>query len=116
MSAADGHGGKGHRLPTAADEHGGAAIRITVVWATADVQDIVPLQLPPRSVVRQAVAASGLLARYTADAGACRFAIGGRIVADDAPLAPGDRIEICRPLVVDPKEARRLRARAKRRP
>ena len=136
MSATDEHGGAGRRLPTTADEPSSssrglqvstadgqrarsaatAAIRVTVVWATADVQDIVPLELPPGSVVGQAVAASGLLARYAADAPACRFAIAGRIVADDAPLASGDRIEICRPLVVDPKAARRLRAAAKRRP
>ncbi len=32
----------------------------------------------------------------------------------DAPLAPGDRVELWRPLLADPKEARRERARLKR--
>jgi len=93
-----------------------ATIRVSVVWATADVQDIVPVDLPAGSVVADAVAMSGLLARYAVFAGAVRFAIGGRVAPADAPLAPGDRVEICRPLVVDPKEARRLRAAAKHRP
>jgi putative ubiquitin-RnfH superfamily antitoxin RatB of RatAB toxin-antitoxin module len=93
----------------------GATIRVSVVWATASVQDIVPVELPAGSIVAQAVAASGLLARYAVDARGVRFAIGGRIVPADATLAKDDRVEICRPLAVDPKEARRLRAGTRRR-
>jgi putative ubiquitin-RnfH superfamily antitoxin RatB of RatAB toxin-antitoxin module len=93
-----------------------ATIRVSVVWATAVVHDIVPLELPEGAVVGDAVRASGLPARYAVDAGSLRFAVGGRTVPDDAPLAAGDRVEICRPLVVDPKEARRLRAAARQRP
>jgi putative ubiquitin-RnfH superfamily antitoxin RatB of RatAB toxin-antitoxin module len=40
-----------------------------------------------------------------------RLGIFGRRVAPDQPLRDGDRVEIYRPLVLDPKEARRRRAR-----
>jgi putative ubiquitin-RnfH superfamily antitoxin RatB of RatAB toxin-antitoxin module len=52
--------------------------------------------------VRDALAASGL----AGDA----FGIFGKRVGLNQPLADGDRVEIYRPLVVDPKEARRRRA------
>ena len=38
----------------------------------------------------------------------------GRVVAPDALLKDGDRVEIYRPLLADPKDARRTRARHRR--
>ena len=38
-----------------------------------------------------------------------RCAVWGKAVQTDTPLVPGDRLELLRPLQVDPKEARRLR-------
>ena len=38
-----------------------------------------------------------------------RFAVWGKTVQTDTPLVLGDRLELLRPLLVDPKEARRLR-------
>jgi len=38
-----------------------------------------------------------------------RSAIWGKTVQKDTPLVQGDRLELLRPLLVDPKEARRLR-------
>ena len=38
-----------------------------------------------------------------------RSAVWGKAVLSDTPLAQGDRLELLRPLLVDPKEARRLR-------
>jgi putative ubiquitin-RnfH superfamily antitoxin RatB of RatAB toxin-antitoxin module len=67
------------------------------------------LNLPAGATVRDALAASGL------EAHAC--GIFGKRVALDRKLAEGDRVEIYRPLAIDPKEARRRRAltRKKRR-
>jgi len=67
------------------------------------------LNLPAGATVRDALAASGL------EAHAC--GIFGKRVALDRKLAEGDRVEIYRPLALDPKEARRRRAltRKKRR-
>jgi len=38
-----------------------------------------------------------------------RSAVWGKAVQTDTPLVQGDRLELLRPLLVDPKEARRLR-------
>ncbi|HUW99330.1 MAG TPA: RnfH family protein [Acidiferrobacter sp.] len=45
-----------------------------------------------------------------------RVGIFGRLVALSEPVAAGDRIEIYEPLLEDPKESRRKRARAKAAP
>lgn len=86
-----------------------ARLHVEVVYALARAQDIVALQLPEGSSAGDAVAASGLAA-----AGA-RLGIGGREVNPAQALRDGDRVEILRPLALDPKEARRLRARRRRR-
>jgi uncharacterized protein len=79
------------------------SIRIEVVVARREGAQIVPLGLPQGARVRDALQACGL----AADA----VGIFGRRVTIDAPLSDGDRVEIYRPLEIDPKEARRRRAR-----
>jgi len=86
-----------------------ARVHVDVVYALAGEQKIVALQLPAGSSAGDAVAASGLAA------GSVRLGIGGREVAAGRILQAGDRVEILRPLAIDPKEARRLRARRQRR-
>jgi uncharacterized protein len=95
--------------------HGNARVRVTVVWATAAVQEMVALELPAGAVAGDALARSGLVERHRIDQGAMRLGIHGRLVRESTVLADGDRVEICRPLVADPKEARRARAGARRR-
>ena len=80
-------------------------MRVEVVYALADVQDLVVLDLPDGAVARDAVAASGL------GAAPFRLAVYGKKVSPDCPLRDGDRVEILRPLAPDPNEARRRRAR-----
>jgi len=87
-------------------------VNVTVVWATARVQDVVPVELPPGATVADAVERSGLLVHHGLDPGELGFAIFGRRARRDAPLADGDRVELTRPLLVDPKVARARRARA----
>lgn len=43
----------------------------------------------------------------------CAFGIWGKVVDLTCVLQPGDRVEIYRPLIIDPKTARRLRSPAK---
>jgi len=93
----------------------GTTVTVTVVWATPDVQDVVALTLPAGATVAEAIARSGLIEQYGFDRGIMRPAIYGRLVRDGATLRDGDRVEICRPLVADPKQARRLRAAARER-
>ena len=88
-------------------------MNVTVVWAAPDVQDVVPVTLPPGATVADAVARSGLVEHYALDASRLAFAVFGRRAAAGTTLVDGDRVEITRPLVADPKEARRRRALAK---
>jgi uncharacterized protein len=88
-------------------------MKVTVVWATRDVQDLVALDLEPGATVADAIARSGLAAHYGFDAARMIVAVYGRRMPPDALLAEGDRLEITRPLTADPKEARRRRSKIK---
>ena len=71
--------------------------------------------LPAGATVAQAIDASGLRAEHPEiDTLDLRYAIAGRRVAAGQVLADGDRVDLCRPLHVDPMTARRLRAAASR--
>lgn len=68
------------------------------------------LQLPEGSTVRQAIEASALRrAHPQLDWAALEPGVWGRAMAWEQVLAAGDRVELCRPLAVDPKVARRER-------
>lgn len=82
-----------------------AKLHVEVVYALAGVQEVVALRLPAGASAGDALAASGLAT------GNLRLGIGGHEVAAGQALREGDRVEILRPLALDPKEARRLRAR-----
>jgi putative ubiquitin-RnfH superfamily antitoxin RatB of RatAB toxin-antitoxin module len=57
------------------------------------------------------VRASRLLERHPEiDLGRHKLGIYGKVVRPDARLSDGDRVEIYRPLLLEPKEARRRRA------
>lgn len=94
-------------------------IRVEVVYARPDVQRLITLDVVPGTTMTQAVEQSGLLAEFPEiDLAAAPMGIFSKI--DEAPatrvLQPGDRVELYRPLEMDPKEARKLRAaRAKAR-
>lgn len=87
-------------------------MNVSVVWATPLVQDFAVVELPAGATVADAVAQSGLIARYGIDRAVLAYAIFGRRVRADAPVADGDRVELTRPLEIDPKAARTGRARA----
>ncbi len=68
------------------------------------------LRVPAGASVADAVRASGLVERIGAAAiDALTPGIGGRACSTQTALRDGDRIELYRPLAVDPKEARRQR-------
>lgn len=90
-------------------------IAVEVVYALPHEQAVVRVTLPAGANVQAAIDASGLMMRYPGMAQTPLCAgVFGKIVALDTPLAEGARVEIYRPLTVDPKDARRRRAKTKK--
>lgn len=89
-------------------------IAVTVAWATPTAQDVVALRLPAGATVGDAVARSALAGTWGFEAGRASFAVAGHRVRADTRLRAGDRVDVLRPLTVDPREARRRRAEARR--
>ena len=72
----------------------------------------VMLELAQGASARDAIRDSGVLERHPEiDVSSQAVGIWGRTAALDTVLADGDRVEVYRPLTVNPKDARRLRAR-----
>ncbi len=69
----------------------------------------VSLLLHPGSTVAAAVAASGLAIDPAGPGESLRVGVWGKVQGPDHLLREGDRVEVYRSLLVDPKEARRLR-------
>lgn len=90
-------------------------MRIEIVYALADKQLILPLNVPEGTTLGQAVQESGMLRQYPELdlGGRNKVGIWSKLVKPDAALREGDRVEIYRPLIADPKEARRNRAAKK---
>ena len=84
-----------------------AVLRVEVVLAYPDEQRVVLVEVEEGATALAAVEASGLAHRST-DLRLGRF---GKEIPVAERVTEGDRIEILRPLVVSPMEARRLRAR-----
>ncbi len=86
-------------------------MKITVAYATQELQIEMPLEVSTHCTVALAIRQSQILQRfpeiYLPDASVGIF---GERVRLDTVLQAGDRVEIYRPLLVDPKEARRARA------
>jgi putative ubiquitin-RnfH superfamily antitoxin RatB of RatAB toxin-antitoxin module len=85
-------------------------IAVCVAYAAPGIEALVDLVLPPGADVGQAVAASGITARLGLAAETLVYAIHGQRVPLHTPLADGDRVELTRPLVAEPQQARRTRA------
>ncbi|MGA4637441.1 RnfH family protein [Pseudomonas solani] len=89
------------------------SIAIEVVCALADRQRLLSLDVAVGATARAAVMASGLAAEFPElDLATCSLGIFGKALAnpESRVLEEGDRIEIYRPLLADPKEVRKLRA------
>lgn len=85
-------------------------IQVEVVHALPEQQTRVRLALPVGSTLLMAVQQSGLIEHLGLTLDLARLGIFGRLCAADTPLKAGDRVEIYRPLIADPKEARKRRA------
>ena len=89
--------------------------QVEVVYACSDVQHLAVVEFATGMKVADAVQRSGLLEKFPEiNVAGCRFGIFGQTVTADQVLRNGDRVEIYRSLMVDPKAARRERARTQR--
>jgi len=91
---------------------GGLAVE--VAYATPVRQVILRLQVPPGTTVAEAIDASGVREQFAEIGAHPVVGIFSCKVALDHVLASGDRVEIYRPLLVDPKQSRRQRAELQR--
>ena len=83
---------------------------IEVCYALPGEQTLIELQMPQGATLREAVDASGVLARHPEiDLTKQKTGVFGKLKPLDAVLANHDRVEIYRPLIVDPKLARQRR-------
>src|SRR5262245_14255480 len=85
-------------------------LTVDVCYALAQQQTLIRVALPQGATVQQAIDASGLLARHPEiDLSKQKVGVFGKIRALDSVLADHDRVEVYRPLIVDPKVARQRR-------
>jgi putative ubiquitin-RnfH superfamily antitoxin RatB of RatAB toxin-antitoxin module len=89
-------------------------LRVCVVLALPERQEVVELDLQEGATVADAVAASGLAERYPAlEVARMPAGIWSRPRPPETLLRDGDRVELYRPLQADPKAQRRVRAGAR---
>ncbi len=87
-------------------------IRVEVAYARPDQQLILTVDVPAGSAIEEAVKRSGILDRFPEiDLAQNKVGIFGKGKPLSQPLRAGDRVEIYRPLIADPKESRRQRAK-----
>lgn len=92
-------------------EQGSAGIIVEVAYATPQRQVLKKLVVAPGSTVQKAIEQSGILKDFPGlSVQPDKVGIFGRKVPLDRVLRQGDRVEIYRELIADPKEARRRRA------
>ena len=91
-------------------------LRIELAYSPAPRQVLtLAITLAPGSTVADALRASGWLQAHGLALDALNYGVWGRMQPLDHLLRDGDRIELYRPLTVDPKEARRLRYKKQKR-
>ncbi len=89
---------------------------VEVAYARPDKQEIVPVTVPKGTTALEAVKLSGIVALFPeVDPESIDMGIFGKVIKDPAAhqLREGDRVELYRPLKIDPKQARLNRAKKK---
>ena len=92
-----------------------ASIEIEVAFALPNRQILKQLRVPTGTTVEQAIKLSKLIDEFPEiNLAKNKLGIFSKFAQRETILRPKDRIEIYRPLIIDPKEARRIRARTKK--
>jgi putative ubiquitin-RnfH superfamily antitoxin RatB of RatAB toxin-antitoxin module len=88
-------------------------IPVEVAYALPDRQVILALDVAADASVEEVIRASGILAQFPdIDLASNKVGVFGKLGKLTDTLHPGDRVEIYRPLIADPKEVRKKRAAA----
>ena len=86
-------------------------IRVEVVLAMPDRQELIALEVPAGTTLAEAISLSGLPEMFEGfEPDFTKVGIFGQKASPEKVLHEGDRVEIYRPLIADPKEVRRQRA------
>lgn len=86
-------------------------IRVEIAYARPDEQVIIPVDVPEGTTLEQAIVQSRIQERFPEiQIQAAKVGIFGKLGKLSATVRPGDRVEIYRPLLADPKEVRKKRA------
>lgn len=86
-------------------------IAVEVAYAKPEKQLILKVDVPSGSTAIDAVAQSGISQHFPEiDIEACKLGVFGKAVKHTQVLQMGDRVEIYRPLIADPKAMRKKRA------
>ena len=90
-----------------------ANIQVEIIFATADEQLLSVLTVPANATIGDVIAMSALAEHFPEhDLGAMRVGVWGHPADRSQAVRDGDRIEIYRPLEIDPRVARRQLAAA----
>ncbi|MCC8999906.1 MAG: RnfH family protein [Candidatus Contendobacter sp.] len=88
-----------------------STIRVEVAYARPDQQIIIPVELPTGATLEQAIIQSRMLEQFPElDLKTAKVGVFGKLGKLSATLRNGDRVEIYRPLIADPKAVRKQRA------
>ncbi|QJR10328.1 hypothetical protein DSM104443_01386 [Usitatibacter rugosus] len=88
-------------------------MKVLLAVALPERQEVIELSLAEGSSVADAIAAAGIAQRYPGlDVAAMKTGIWSKPCKREAVLREGDRVELYRALIADPKEERRERARS----
>ena len=86
-------------------------IEVEVAYARPDTQVILPVKVEKGATVEDAIKLSGILHNFMEiDLAVNKVGIFGKLSKLTTPLRSGDRVEIYRHLIADPKEVRKQRA------
>ncbi|MCU7915176.1 MAG: RnfH family protein [Candidatus Thiodiazotropha sp. (ex Gloverina cf. vestifex)] len=86
-------------------------MRFEVAYGGLEEQTLLVVESDAPLTAQQAIERSGILERFAEiDLSSNKIGIFGKAAKLDAVLSDGDRVEIYRPLIADPKEARKKRA------
>ena len=95
----------------ASDNAKPATIRVEIAYARPDEQAIIPIEVPEGTTLEQVILRSRIQERFPeVQLQTAKVGVFGKLSKLSAAVRAGDRVEIYRPLLADPKEVRKKRA------